>query len=65
MAIVDLPVWAVESSAILIARSAYGDERVLSIGRETLPEDAQQRLTERHSHQVSSMLETRSDRNGE
>jgi hypothetical protein len=56
---VELPVWAVESSAILVARSACGDETALTLGQETLPEDAQQRFAERHSHQVSSMMETR------
>lgn len=55
---VELPVWAVESSAILVARNACGDETALTLGQETLPEDAQQRLAERHSHQVSSMMET-------
>lgn len=62
---VELPVWAVESSALLIARSACGDEKALTIGERTLTEDAQQRLAERHSNQVSSMMETRQGLDGE
>ena len=62
---VELPVWAVESSALLVARSACGDEAALDIGERTLPDDAQQRLAERHSNQVSSMIEKRQGLDGE
>lgn len=59
MAPVDFPVWLVESQTILATRTICGDEKALDIGDEFLSEDALQRLAERHSQQVASMMEQR------
>lgn len=59
MAPVDLPVWFVESQTILATRTLCGDEKTLDIGDEYLPDSTQQRLAERHTRQVSSMVEQR------
>lgn len=59
MAPVDLPVWLLESQTILATRTICGDETTINIGDEYLPNSTQQRLAERHSRQVSSMIEQR------
>lgn len=61
MAPVDLPVWFLESQTILATRTICGDERTLEFGDEYLPESTRRRLAERHSRQVSSMVEQRVD----
>lgn len=58
----DLPVWFVESQMILATRTVCGDEKALDLGGEYLTEDAMQRLAERHSRQISSMVESRDRR---
>lgn len=58
---VDLPVWFVESQTILATRTICGDEKTLDMGDEYLSESIRHRLAERHSRQVASMVEQRTD----
>lgn len=56
-----LPLWGVECSTILLSRFACGDETTLDVADRYLTEDSQESIAERHSNQVSSMLESRMD----
>lgn len=58
MSFFDLPLWAVESTTLLVARNACGDETTLDVGERVLGEDAQASVADRNPNQVSSMVET-------
>lgn len=59
MNVLAIPTQLVESTSILLSRSTLGDETTLDASEKFLSEDYRQKLAQRHSHQVSAMLETR------
>lgn len=56
-----LPLWPVECSTILLSRCVCGDEATVDLGDRFLSRDRQQAIAERHSSQVASMMETKTE----
>jgi hypothetical protein len=56
-----ISLWPLESTTILLSRFVYGAESTLERGDRYLTDDTQEAIAERHSHQVTSMLESRTD----
>ena len=65
MTFLDLPLWAIESTTLLVARNACGDETTLDVGERVLGEDAQAAVADRNPNQVASMLETQAGLDGD
>ena len=65
MSFLALPLWAIESTALLVTRTACGDETTLDVGEKLLTEDAQEAVADRNPNQVASMLETRAGLDGD
>lgn len=65
MSFLDLPLWAIESTTLLAARNACGDETALDVGERVLGETAKEAVADRNPNQVCSMLETQASLGGE
>lgn len=65
MSFIDLPFWAIESTTLLVARNACGDETTLDVGERVLDEDAAESVADRNPNQVTSMVETRAGLDGD
>lgn len=59
MVVSNLAFRILEGTVILCTRTACGDETALEVGEQMLTDDAQERIAGCHSHQVGSMMETR------
>lgn len=56
-----ISLWPLESTTILLSRLVFGAESTLEGGDRYLTDETQEAMAERHPHQVTSMLESRTD----
>lgn len=65
MSFMDIPLWAIESTTLLIGRTTCGDETTLDVGERVLADETKEAVADRNPNQVTSMVATRAGLDGD